>query len=442
MKKSLTKLVALSLITSASLYATNGDNLIGLGAKSRSMGGTDIAVSHGAESILSNGAMITSVEKTEITFGGFMFLPTMKTDLTATGILTGEGSQSAADFNGIPEVSIVRKMNDNLWVGIGMFGAAGMGVDYRDTQGGTGNLGMVTSLLLFKFAMPVAYKKSGFTASVVPVIGWSLLDINYAAPFTANFGAVGGGLAQTFSISGNLGISYDFGEVGIDGLTFGAIFNGPLKMSFSDVISHATEPFAVAGVFDKAFGDDLEQPAEYGVGFSYTKGPHTVGFDYKFVNWADAAGYGDFGWENGNVFAAGYRYETDKYAVRMGYNYGKSVVQNDPAGKTDKTAAGLNLLNVLGFPGTAEHHLTMGGTYKFTEMFSIDVGLVYQVESELEVDVGGLADVLAADALKDFVGKTIADTGASLARDAIKKGLTVTNTHQETSLSFQLVFDF
>jgi len=65
-----TKLVTLSLIAATTLHATNGDNLIGIGAKSRGMGGTGIAVSHGAESALANPALITSVEGTEISFGG------------------------------------------------------------------------------------------------------------------------------------------------------------------------------------------------------------------------------------------------------------------------------------------------------------------------------------------------------------------------------------
>jgi long-chain fatty acid transport protein len=39
--------------------ATNGDTLIGVGAKTRSMGGAGIAFSHEAESTLVNPALIT-----------------------------------------------------------------------------------------------------------------------------------------------------------------------------------------------------------------------------------------------------------------------------------------------------------------------------------------------------------------------------------------------
>ena len=54
-------LVAAMALGATSAYATNGSNLIGVGAKARGMGGVGIGVSHGAESALVNPAMISSV---------------------------------------------------------------------------------------------------------------------------------------------------------------------------------------------------------------------------------------------------------------------------------------------------------------------------------------------------------------------------------------------
>jgi len=440
MKKIINKLLALSLITTASLYATNGDNLIGLGAKSRAMGGTGVGVSHGAESALANGAMINTVEGTEITFGGFMFLPVMKSDLTLSGFVLGEGAQSAADFNGIPEVSIAHKLNDNWHIGIGMFGAAGMGVDYRDTESATGNLGMVTSLLLFKFAFPVAYTTGGLTLSVTPVIAWGVLDMNYAIPGLDNYASVGGGLSQTFGFELNTGMAYDFATLGFSGLKMGMIYHSSLEMEFSNVISHATAPFETfVGI--NPLGDILEQPAEYGIGFSYTVEEHTMAFDYRFVPWSTAAVYGTMGWNDANILALGYRYNTEEYILRFGFNYAKSVVQNDPKGKDDPKIAAFNMMNALGFPATGESHLTAGGTYIINEHFSIDVGLVYMPETTFNANIGGLAK---APLLKEYTAgiETLASavdflTGSDSIREA-----TIKTTHQETSASFQLVFNF
>ena len=133
--------IALSLLTSTLLHATNGDHLIAVGAKARGMGGAGIAMSHGAESTLTNPALITSVEATEISFGGTVFMPDIKTQLNETPAPPGMGlppqnkMTSDADLNMIPEVSLAMKMSENFYVGIGMWGTAGMGVDYSNGAG-------------------------------------------------------------------------------------------------------------------------------------------------------------------------------------------------------------------------------------------------------------------------------------------------------------------
>lgn len=76
MKRSIKIAVAAAIALSAtSAFATNGDHLIGMGTKARGMGGIGIGMSHGAESALSNPAMITSVKGTEVSFGGTVFMP-------------------------------------------------------------------------------------------------------------------------------------------------------------------------------------------------------------------------------------------------------------------------------------------------------------------------------------------------------------------------------
>ena len=57
MKSTVNLLITAGIAMSAtSVFATNGDSLIGLGAKSRAMGGTGIAHYNGAESATSNPA--------------------------------------------------------------------------------------------------------------------------------------------------------------------------------------------------------------------------------------------------------------------------------------------------------------------------------------------------------------------------------------------------
>jgi len=82
MKRSIKIAVAAAVALSAtSAFATNGDHLIGLGAKARGMGGVGIGMSHGAESALVNPAMITSVKGNEVSFGGTIFMPDVAADM-------------------------------------------------------------------------------------------------------------------------------------------------------------------------------------------------------------------------------------------------------------------------------------------------------------------------------------------------------------------------
>ncbi|PTB88157.1 aromatic hydrocarbon degradation protein [cyanobacterium G8-9] len=419
--KTLTKLVTLSLITATTLHATNGDNLIGIGAKARGMGGVGIALSHGAESALSNPALITSVEGTDISFGGTIFMPTIETAITAPlAAQMGDSFTSDADMNMIPEVSIATKINENWYVGIGMWGTAGMGTDYSQATStnpySVNNFKMVTNLQLLQFGVPIAYKTGGLSLAVTPVMQYGNLDINYLIPAnpmkeTPSM-SVGAGLAQDFGFGYNLGISYDLSNDGVKGLTLGATYKSSIEMTYDGQITNAMKPFLnpAAGANDPLFSitDTLEQPAEYGLGIAYVVGPHTVGFDYRNVQWSDTQGYGDFGWEDQDVYAFGYQYSQDNWAVRAGYNYASSAVVEglDPR---------LNFFNLLGFPATAETHYTLGGSYAFSNSFSIDLAYVYLPTSSKTYDITGVFEAAAAE---------------------------ISTDHREDSISFQLNYKF
>ena len=449
--RTIAKVITLSLLTATVLHATNGDSLIAVGAKSRGMGGTGIALSHGAESSLSNPALITSVEGTEISFGGTLFMPDISTQLGGSpnpmlgGFFNQENYRSDANRNIIPEVSIAHKINENWYIGAGMFGTAGMGTDFRNagTIGGTptgfnyANFNMVTNLQLLQFAVPVAYKYEGLSVAISAILQYGNLDINYALPTGQTGSAVNGaGLAQDFGMGWNAGVSYDFDN----GLILGAMYKSAIEMTYGGQISTASAPFnqmiagansqVVAGGGPANFyntmydGDILEQPAEYGVGFSYNAGQHTFAFDYKKIKWSDTEGYGDFGWDDQDVYAFGYQYSQDNWALRVGYNYASSaVVELTGATQMDPTFisnSANNFFNLLGFPATAEKHYTFGGTYNLTEAFGIDIAYVYS----------------------PTVTKTF-DTSAFGATPPNGFALTsITNTHQEDSISFQLTYKF
>jgi long-chain fatty acid transport protein len=414
--QTLGKLIALSLIASATLHATNGDNLIAVGTKARGMGGTGMAVSHGAESGLINGAMITSVEGTEIDFGGTIFLPDISTaiNIPMAGQM-GEAFTSDADTNIIPEVSIAHKINENWYIGVGMWGTAGLGTDYSNARSTTNpfsanNFNMVTNLQLLQFGVPIAYKTEGLSLAVTPVVQYGNLDINYnLAAFGG--GSVGAGLAQDFGFGYNLGVAYDFAAQGMAGLTLGATYKSSIEMDYKHQLTTATGPFVAMGAIPAgSITDTLEQPSEYGVGLAYVTGQHTFAFDYKNIQWSDSKGYGDFGWEDQDVYAFGYQYTQDNWALRAGYNYADSAV-------VEGMSPAINFFNLLGFPATAESHYTLGGSYAMTEAFSVDLAYVYAPTTTKTFSTGFMTPFGFAPG-------------------------TITTDHREDSIAIQLAYKF
>ena len=404
------KIIILSLITATTLQATNGDHLIGIGAKARGMGGTGIALSHGAESALSNPALITQVENTEISFGGTIFMPDIETTLDANpmALPPQESLTSNADMNMIPEVSLATKVNDNFYVGIGMWGTGGMGTDYSKdagitsslAQGQFNNFDMVTNLQMMQFAVPLAYKANNFSIAIAPILMYGNLDIHFKMPSRINSGTINNiGSANTvedFGYGYNLGTSYDFSN----GLTLGAVYKSAIEMNYDKTIQNT------AGNLGLEMSDTLEQPAELGVGISYIMGQHTFALDYKKIQWSDAKGYSDVSWEDQNLYAIGYQYTQDNWAVRLGYNQADTAVieTQNPA---------INMFNLLGFPATAEKHYTVGGTYAFSEEFSVDLAYIYADESIKTFDINQLG--IGID--------------------------TITTNHSENSMAFQINYN-
>lgn len=420
--KTIGKLITLSIIASTMIHATNGDNLIAVGTKARGMGGVSIAVNHGAESGLSNGAMITSVENTEITFGGTLFMPDIETTITGfspmiPGNFTDLSFTSDADMNMIPEVSIAHKIDDNWYIGVGMWGTAGMGTDYSKATGGAfNNFNMVTNLQLMQFGVPIAYKAEGLSLAVTPIMQYGNLDINYnLAPMLQSPTpiGIGAGLAQDFGFGYNLGIAYDFAAQNMAGLTLGATYKSSIEMDYDNQLTSATAPFVGMGIFPAgAITDTLEQPSEYGVGIAYVTGQHTFAFDYKNIQWSETKGYGDFGWEDQDVYAFGYQYAQDNWALRAGYNYADSAVV-EQLGSTPSGAA-LNFFNLLGFPATAQSHYTVGGSYAISQQFSVDLAYVYAPRTTETFDISAL----------------------------FGPGSDISTDHREDSIAFQLAYKF
>ena len=408
-------LVAAMAMGATSAFATNGDNLIGLGAKSRAMGGTGVAHFNGSESATSNPALITKSKGTNISFGGTYFRPDVqvKTEDRSTAEMgpgapngvSGGTYDSEAKHNIIPYVALTENLGNGFAVGASMFGSAGMGTDWRhapadldftdgqddDTMG---LYSMRSNLLLLKFSVPMAYGQDNWSVGIAPVLMYGSLDMSFKQPGTEQdtalptFGApngtlntTGNGSSASFGLGLELGAAYTLPDMGI---TLGATYHSSIEMEYKDQISTAGAAFNFTGA--NAFTDKLEQPAEYGLGVDWTEGDISVTADWKNVRWGNARGYQDFGWENQNVYALGAEYRMDDLALRAGYNYAKNPIKT-----TDGSGLGgsMNTLNHVMFPAVTERHYTLGAGYQFTKNVGADLAVTYATSPEVTANSGG-----------------------------------------------------
>lgn len=377
MKKTIKLAVVAALALGAtSAFATNGTSLIGYGAKSRAMGGTGVAQFQGAESGFNNPALLGYAKGNEGSIGGTYFDPTVTFDNTELG---GNKATSDAAASIIPAVSLVSKVNDNFAWGLAMYGVGGMGVDYREaTNGNTAN----DMLMLMRLAIPLAYTTNNFSVGFSPVIEYGLLAMNNAATGPAPVSGTTSDIALGFE----LGLAYE-----ISGVTLGLDYKSAVTHDFKNTFISADS----AGNTQS----ELDTPAVIALGVSYNFGANTIALDYKNIQYSSAKGLEDFNWDDQNVVAVGYEYATDKWAARLGYNYGAQPIQLDNSGNL---AAGQNTTmgSLAAFPAVTESHYTIGGSYSLSEKVSIDAAYIYatgDATSEFPMTTSGGKQITATN---------------------------------------------
>jgi len=293
---------------------------------------------------------------------------------------------------------LTNNLDNGFAVGMSMFGSAGMGTDWRDVPENAGAVqmglfSMRSNLMLLKFSVPVAYGQDNWSVGVAPVMMYGALDMSFNNHFAAGSPDVGNGSSADFGLGYEAGAAYTLPEMG---LTLAAKYQSAIMMEYKDQISTTAAAFGyMPGTTFGAFSDKLEQPSEIAVGLDWTSGDVSLTADFKRINWADTKGYGDFGWEDQNVYAVGAEYRMDKLAVRAGYNYGKNPIKNNtnntPVAGPNTHGDTMNALNHVMFPGVTEKHYTIGAGYEFTKNVGADVAVTYATSPDVTVSAATVA---------------------------------------------------
>lgn len=395
------KVLAVSgLIVASSVpaFATNGDNMIGVTPASEAMGGLGVGMPVGSiDSIFRNPAWMSTEKGFTVSFGGILFMPSVKArNVDPISGDTGYVS-SRANFFTVPEVGITNRINDKVVIGIAAYGVSGMGVDYRNKDPRLAN--MHTTLQFMRVIPAVSYQiNPNLSVGAGVDLAWGSLDLGAVMRNSGGqYYNAGGGQSSAYGIGVQFGVAYN-----ISGLYLGLNYQSPISMKYKHV-------FDSDG--DRKFEDmKLQQPAEIAFGAGYRVLPNLkVGADIRWIGWSKADGYKQFKWKDQWVFAVGGEYQaTGQLKLRAGYNYAKSPIRSMSNLGTcmpgDPNPCNLNNIpnlgqfpdynvqwfNLIGFPAITEHHITLGGSYQFTKNFALDLSYVHAFEKKVESTGAGV----------------------------------------------------
>lgn len=388
--------VAMSCFAPSVAFATNGLFMIGTGNKSRGMGGVGIALPLDSVASVANPAVISGMEN-RFDVGMDIFVAKVESQLGSVS------AKSTASVNGLglnstffmPAMGITYKYSDKITLGASMAPIGGGGTKfetnfYEAANAGSANAPGVNTILGVDYAVgsmnaTIAYKVNekhsiGFTG-ILGIARFEAYGLELFSSFTpSNTTDRLTGQGKDWSIGGGMRVGWlgDFGDVKL-----GASYTSKIWMNNFDRYS---ELFAEGG--------RMNVPANAGVGISYKAMKKlVVALDVTYTFYEDAKAIGNrgpnlagdpagptengtrelgtsdglgFGWSNQTVYKLGAEYElSEKIILRGGWNYGKSPINEDRE----------IIFNLLA-PATVEHHLTLGGTYKFNKTMELNASFV------------------------------------------------------------------
>lgn len=372
MKKQLIAVAVSAALYSFALsaHATNGDQMIGVTATQWGMAGAVVAAPQDAGTIMTNPAGLAELGMKDVRFDmGFGLLNPPR---------EANGVESDSDYYLIPSGAVAFNVNDRLYLGMGMAGLSGMGVDFDDIMTATpGAQAMVTTKQFYKIA---------------PGFGFKVNDkLSVGAAFNIDYQSLALSNAQ-FSLPQNQ--VYGFGA------TAGLIYklNDRMQVGASWISKQNMDEFkwntsATGAPPVPTTGGEISMtmdgPQQFALGFAFKPMPGLlIEADVKHIQFSDVldtiavsrpAGYTgtvpasfNFGWDDQTVFALGVQKEINpKTTVRVGFNYGES-----PIGPED-------VKNNIGSLAVTEMHLSVGVTRKLSDKVSGSLSYMHAFHNDI-----------------------------------------------------------
>ncbi|OJW42533.1 outer membrane protein transport protein [Thiobacillus sp. 65-1402] len=353
-------------------HATNGDQMFAMSAAQAGMGGATVAQAQDAATVLVNPAGMAGlgIKDVRMDLGFGLLNPPREVN----------GNKSDSNWYMMPAGAAVFNVNDRLFLGMGLGGISGMGVNVSDIVAAPNSQPVVTTKQVFRFSPAAAYK------------------VNDAFTLGASLNVVSQSLAMSMAAMTNPGPPPVFTQVNLPqnqqfgfGATLGATYtiNPKLQAGFTWVSkTEISEMEYHTPTGTTRF--DMDMPASVAFGLAFKPMPGLlVEVDIKRIFFSDVMqsisvsnpppGFPNpirFGWDDQTVYAIGVKKEMGPMAVSVGYNYGKS-----PIGPED---VNFN----LGSTAIVEHHLSFGLTRKFSSKVSGSFAYTHAFENDMTASVG------------------------------------------------------
>lgn len=390
--------------------ATNGYFAHGYGMKAKGMAGASTASYDNAFGGANNPASMAFAGN-RFDLGIDLFSPRREASRTgsANSFFLGDpgrdySSDSDSKYFLIPELGYNRMINNNLALGVTVYGNGGMNTNYPGGEVpanfcglgapasnglcGQGRLGV--DLMQLIVAPTIAFKVAPDHAiGVSPLLGYQRFKAEGLQAFDVddNGSAAGGNnLGRDDSFGYGLRVGY-MGKI-MPTVTLGAAY--ATKMRFDEFSKYA-------GLFAEQGGFDI--PSNYNVGVAWQATPVVkLALDYQRINYSSINSVGNpvaspgnlgdddgpgFGWDDVKVWKLGVEYKmTPKMTLRAGYSRASNPIKGDLTCATPENC-GEATFNILA-PAVIKSHATLGFTHTFATGNELTVAYMHAFENDVE----------------------------------------------------------
>lgn len=350
-----------------SAFATNGMFSHGYGMKAKGMAGAATTNTEDAFGGANNPAAMAYAGN-RIDLGADLFSP-IREATANVGPAPEVSAESDSNLFLIPEFGYSRVVNENLALGVTVYGNGGMNTNYPTNlfagAGATGKLGV--DLVQLIIAPTAAYKIApNHSLGISPLIGYQRFK---GKGFPDGIGGTVPSPGYDDAFGYGVRVGY-LGKITSD-VTVGAAYSS--KVNF-EKLSKYNFLFLDQG--------DLDLAANYNLGISWQATPVVrLAVDYQRIDYdgVNAIGApvlsGGFGWDSIGVWKLGVEYKASQnLMLRAGYSHTDSpIVGSDPGDVTGNIVA----------PGVIEDHVTLGLTYTLASGDELTVAYMHGFENEV-----------------------------------------------------------